>query len=106
MANYMTMVFDPMAPIIKAAKTEQSRGYADRLQNLSKQLDGILADKKMTFLELMNAVAVGCNDTLPTCEIHNRYRVGQHLVDYLWNCGMVCPTLLRQLEIWQNWHSK
>ena len=76
MANYMTMVFDPMAPIVKAAKTEQNRSYADRLRNLSEQLDEILADKNLTFRDLMNAVAVRCNDTLPTCEIHNRYPVG------------------------------
>ena len=58
MANYMTMVFDPMAPSVLAAKTEQEPGYADRLDDLSTELDRILSSRNMTFLELMNAVAV------------------------------------------------
>ena len=58
MANYMTMVFDPMAPSVLAAKTELEPGYADRLDDLSTELDRILSTKNMTFLELMNAVAV------------------------------------------------
>ena len=58
MANYMTMVFDPMAPGVLAAKAEQDPSYADRLDDLSTELDRILSSKNMTFLELMNAVAV------------------------------------------------
>ena len=58
MANYMTMVFDPMAPSVLAAKTEQDSSYADRLDVLSTELDRILSLRNMTFLELMNAVAV------------------------------------------------
>ena len=58
MANYLTMVFDPMAPSIRAAKTEKNSSYADRLANLSAELDRLLSSKNMTFLELMNAVAV------------------------------------------------
>ena len=58
MANYLTMVFDPMAPSIRAAKTEQNSSYAGRLANLSAELDRLLSSKNMTFLELMNAVAV------------------------------------------------
>ena len=58
MANYLTMAFDPMAPSIRAAKTEQDPRFADRLDDLSAQLDHILSSRNLTFLELMNAVAV------------------------------------------------
>ena len=58
MANYLTMAFDPMAPSIRAAKMELDPRFADRLDDLSAQLDQILSSRNLTFLELMNAVAV------------------------------------------------
>ena len=58
MANYLTMTFDPMAPSIRAAKTEQDPSFAVRLADLSAELDQILSSRNLTFLELMNAVAV------------------------------------------------
>ena len=65
MANYLTMAFDPMAPSIRAAKMELEPRFADRLDDLSAQLDQILSSRNLTFLELMNAVAVrsdrGCS---------------------------------------------
>ena len=58
MANYMTMVFDPSAPLIHYGFSQFDSNHTSKMNDLAAQLDAILESNNFTFVELLDAVAV------------------------------------------------
>ena len=58
MANYMTMVFDPSAPLIHYGAGLLDPHHKSKMMDLAKQLDDILENNNFTFVDLLDAVAV------------------------------------------------
>ena len=58
MANYMTMVFDPSAPLIHWGVKQIDPQHKSKMRDLEEQLDAILEKNNFTFVDLLDAVAV------------------------------------------------
>ena len=58
MANYMTMVFDPSAPLIHYGLSQFDPHHRSKMKDLAQQLDAILENNNFTFVDLLDAVAV------------------------------------------------
>ena len=58
MANYMTMVFDPSAPLIHYSLGQFDSNHTKKMNDLAAQLDAILENNNFTFVDLLDAVAV------------------------------------------------
>ncbi len=71
LANYMTMVFDPSASVVAASMRETYAHYKEvgaemsggedydaRLARMDIELEAVLSNRSMTFVELLDAIAV------------------------------------------------
>ena len=58
MANYMTMVFDPSAPLLHWGLKRVDPQHKSKIGNLTAQLDSILEKNNFTFVDLLDSVAV------------------------------------------------
>ncbi len=58
MANYLTMVFDPAAPNLVSYLRIRQPEVVQILQELDLELEGIMVNKSMNFIALLESIAV------------------------------------------------